>query len=75
MGLPSNEDMGKDYHHYVADLRTRLKEAYIRASAEAEHAQQRQKRNYDVRVRGGVIRPGDRVLVRKMAFEGRRKIA
>jgi transposase InsO family protein len=75
MGLPSDVGQGKEYHKYVADLRTRLQEAYKLATAEAEKAQQRQKKNYDVRVRGGVVRPGDRVLVRKLAFDGKHKIA
>lgn len=74
MGLPE-EDGEHDFHQYIANLRRRLQEAYRVAATETEKAQQRQKRNYDQRVRGTIIRPGDRVLVKILAFEGKHKIS
>ncbi|VDI67417.1 Hypothetical predicted protein [Mytilus galloprovincialis] len=48
---------------------SRLKSAYSRT------AQERQKSGYDKKVRGAILQPGDRVLVRRVAFDGKHKIA
>ena len=59
----------------VASLHETLDEAYRLASSEAEKARGKQKHGYDKRVRYATLQPGDRVLVRILAFEGRHKIA
>ena len=74
MGLPL-EDGKKDFHQYIANLRRRLQDAYKLAASEAEKAQLRQKRGYDQRLRGIALRPGDRVLVKILAFEGKHKLS
>ena len=74
MGLPV-EDGKKDFHQYIANLRRRLQDAYKLAASEAEKAQLRQKRGYDQRLRGIALRPGDRVLVKILAFEGKHKLS
>jgi hypothetical protein len=58
---------------YVADLKQRLQDAYKKASEATERAQGRQKQQYDQRVRGALLEPGDRVLVRRTAFNGKHK--
>jgi transposase InsO family protein len=60
---------------YVADLKQRLQDAYKKASEATERAQGRQKQQYDQRVRGALLEPGDRVLVRRTAFDGKHKLA
>ncbi len=52
----------------------RMKYAFRLASAKAAEARKKQKRGYDVRVRGARIEPGDRVLVRNVAPKGKHKI-
>ena len=60
---------------YVADMKTRLQKSYELASKAAQNAQNRQKSNYDLKVRGGKVEVGDRVLVKIVAFEGTHKLA
>jgi transposase InsO family protein len=64
-----------DLPKYVDSLRKRLKEAYKIATRHADAARKKQKSNFDLRIRGALIEPGDRVLVKKVAFEGKHKIA
>jgi transposase InsO family protein len=64
----------KTHSAYVADLRLRLQEAYQKAAKATQQAQGRQKKHYDQRVRGAFLEPGDRVLVRRTAFEGKHKL-
>ena len=44
-------------------------------SREAEKTRGVQKQQYDKKIRGSVLYPGDRVLVKKTAFKGKRKLA
>lgn len=74
LGIPE-EEQKKPQQKYVQDLRKRLQDSYRLAGEEAEKAQQQQKINYDLRARAAVLEPGDRVLVRRLAFEGKHKIA
>ena len=60
---------------YVKDLRERLLTSFDTAKKASQKAQSKQKTGYDVRTRSAVLVPGDRVLVRRLAFEGKHKIA
>ena len=60
---------------YVTDMKDRLQKAYELASKATERAQERQKRYYDLKVRGNNIQVGDRVMVKIVAFEGKHKLA
>ena len=61
---------------YVEKLRKRLKSSFELATAAANKARAKQKVNYDLKARPADLVPGDRVLVRKMAFgEGKHKLA
>ena len=60
---------------YVKDLRERLRTSFDTAKKASQKAQSKQKTGYDVRTRNAVLVPGDRVLVRRLAFEGKHKIA
>ena len=75
LGLTNTEVAEKDYHSYVEKLKSRLTRSYELASSKAKISQSRQKCNYDKRVRGAVVQPGDRVLVKVVAWEGKHKIA
>ena len=59
---------------YVTSMKNRLKQAYEVATKEANKARQRQKGHYDLKIRGATLEPGDRVLVKIVAFDGKHKI-
>ena len=75
LGLAGTEIEDKDYGQYITDLRSRLRKSYELVSAKSKISQKRQKHNYDKRVRGAVVEPGDLVLVKVVAFDGKHKIA
>nr|ATA66769.1 Pol, env [Haliotis discus hannai] len=60
---------------YTRSLKERLKHAYDIASSSARKAQSKQKTYYDHRARAATVEPGDRVLVKVVAFDGRHKLA
>lgn len=64
-----------NHSSYVSALKQRLQESYNIATKAAAGAQQRQKARYDLQARGAVLEPGDCVLVRVLAFEGKHKLA
>jgi hypothetical protein len=41
----------------------------------AQKAREKQKEGYDIRIRGAVIKPGERVLVKVVSFDGKHKLA
>ena len=63
------------YSSFVDSMKQRLKYSYDLASQRSKDAQKSQKRIYDLRTRGNVLYPGDRILVRQVAFQGKHKIA
>jgi transposase InsO family protein len=75
LDLNSTDVHKKDYTKYVEDLRTRLRKSYELATTKSRASQRHQKDNYDLRIRGAIVQPGDRVLVRVVAFDGKHKIA
>ena len=60
---------------YIVQLRERLEEAYKLASKAATKSAQRYKAKYDQKIRGSGLSVGDRVLVKKVAFQGKHKLA
>ena len=60
---------------YVKAMKKRLEESYRLANRSADASRTKQKKYYDLKVRGSVLEPGDRVLVKVLAFEGRHKLA
>ena len=60
---------------YISDLKSRLKQAYDVARANAVSSQQKNKKNYDQRARAVQLDVGDRVLVKKVHFHGKSKLA
>jgi hypothetical protein len=75
LGLASTDIHHKDYNKYIGKLKQNLEKSYELASTSAMTAQKRQKGQYDKRLRGAVVEPGDRVLVKIVAFDGKHKIA
>ena len=60
---------------YADDLKERLDHAYKIASEESNKMAKRHKNIYDRKVRGNRIQVGDKVLVRKVAFQSKHKLA
>ena len=60
---------------YVKTMKERLKKAYELASRATRTAQERQKCENDKKVQGAILQPGDRVVVKIVAFDGKHKIA
>lgn len=73
LGVPEGEEE-TGYSEYVENLKQRLQQAYDLAGEEARKSQQHQKKYYDRKVRGSTIEVGDRVLVEKLAYDGKHKI-
>ena len=59
----------------MKDLQDRLAEAYQLATKAAEKARATQKDGYNLKIRGGTIPPGYRVLVKIVAFDWKYKLA
>lgn len=59
----------------VQELRERLVKAYVLEAAHSRKAQAKPKEGYDLRATGAAIEKGDKVLCRKVAFDGKHKIA
>ncbi len=60
--------------NHMEEMDRRVQEAQDAAYARNEKARAHQKRNYDIRVRGGTPEVGDSVLVRKLGFTGKHKL-
>jgi hypothetical protein len=60
-----------NYTKYIQEIRERIVQAYKVASEASIKAQTKQKEGYDLRTRGAIIEPGDRVL----AFDNKHKIS
>ena len=59
----------------MRSLRKCLQYAYDLAATKVAEAQETRKAYYDMKSRGAVVRIGDRVLVRNVAFKGKHKLA
>ena len=75
LGLTNTDVLDNNYGKYNDQLKARLNKAYELASANTKVAQARQKGKYDEKSRGAVVEPGDRVLVKVVAYDGKHKIA
>lgn len=64
------QDAHKSHLQYVIKWRKAMTEAYELASTKSNEGGARAKQRYDHRVRGVVLQPGDRVLVRNLSERG-----
>ena len=76
MGVePEERQRHQTTSSYAKELKEKLEAAYKIASKEGEGAAVRQKDRYDKKVRGSTVEVGDRVLVRKVGFTSKQKLA
>jgi transposase InsO family protein len=72
---PGQDHNDENYTEYAKHLKKRLNYAYRLASAHNKKSSARQKKHYDVKVRGATVEVGDRVLVRRLGFQGKHKLS
>ena len=75
LGLNSPDEPISSRVHYATKLKKKLDFAYNAAARESNKSGQRNKSNYDLKVRNSVLDIGDRVLIRKVGFRGIHKLA
>ena len=63
------------YTQHISGMKNRLKQAYEIATKLANKGRIKQKNYYDQKARAAVVEPGDRVLVKILAFQTRHKIS
>jgi hypothetical protein len=59
----------------ISDLVSLRETIFHLATEAAQKAREKQKEGCDIRIRGAVIKPGDRVLVKVVSFDGKHKLA
>lgn len=60
---------------YISELKQRLQDAYRQAQTAIKSSQQKQKCRYDMKARAITLEEGDRVLVKKVVYDGKHKIS
>ena len=75
LGLNSPDESISSRAHYATKLKERLDFAYKAAARESNKSGQRNTSNYDLKVRNSVLNIGDRVLICKVGFRGKYKLA
>ena len=63
-----------EYSEYVQTLHDCLSQAYAQANQASHQAKGQQKKYYDLKAKGQVFKPGDRVLIKVCHVEGRQKL-
>ena len=74
LGIRSSEER-KSHQDYADKLKNRLSDAYKCASEEVAHKGEKYKHYYDKEIRHSVFEARDRVLVKKVGFKGKHKLA
>nr|XP_034316481.1 uncharacterized protein LOC117685965 [Crassostrea gigas] len=71
---PMDKEKG-DHPTYVTKLKDRMASAYFLASKKAKRIANKNKENYDQKVKFAKLEVGDRVPVRKVGIQGKHKLA
>lgn len=74
LGSDVNYSCNTDRQSYVSGLKKRLQFAYKTAAKTAEKVNRRHKSRYDLKVRQSTLEPGDRILLKNVAFRGKHKL-
>ena len=75
MGISHSDVQSDSWPSFVSGLRDRLSKSYELARKSSELEKGRHKHLRDRKCRAAILTPGDRVLVRKLAFTGKHKLA
>uniref|UniRef100_A0A8C5QI47 Integrase catalytic domain-containing protein n=1 Tax=Leptobrachium leishanense TaxID=445787 RepID=A0A8C5QI47_9ANUR len=74
-GVSIDRTATTSYKGYLDRIRKNLKTAYEKAQEASDIRGQRNKKNYDLKVRIQDLQPGDRVLLRNLGVVGQHKLA
>lgn len=74
-GFSSSNSEDKCTTKYISELKQRLQDAYRHAQTAIKSSQQKQKCRYDMKARTITLKEGDRVLVKKVVYDGKHKIS
>lgn len=70
------QNQPENLNTYIKSLKSKLEQSYNLAKKSIQISQEMQKKkNYDIKARGAVIQPGDKVLVKIVAFDGPHKLS
>lgn len=69
------ETENKTVKEYIDDLKHRMKKTRDIVETHLESAKKHQKKNYDLKAKAAALEPGDSVLVKILAHDGKHKIA
>ena len=75
LGVAPEDSSHQSLPEFVEKFRKRMSYAYEVAGVAARKAAEKSKKRYDISVRDSILHPGDRVLVRNVAFKGKHKLA
>ena len=68
------DNIARSAHEYIEDLRERIEKTRHIVQKHMDKAKSKQKSYYDKKAKAVTINKGDKVLVKKLAFEGKHKI-
>ena len=68
------DNVARSAHEYIEDLRERIEKTRHIVQKHMDKAKSKQKSYYDKKAKAVTINKGDKVLVKKLAFEGKHKI-
>ena len=74
-GIENQLERKQPTSKYSEHLKKKLQISYELAQKHSKSSQERQKHNYDTKVRGATLHVGDKVLVKILAFDGRHKLS
>lgn len=74
-GMAPDRTSVNSHRGYVDRLRKNLASAFEQARQASENREQRNKRNYDLKVRVQDLQPGDKVLLKNLGVPARHKLA
>jgi len=69
------EQEPREYDEYIKQLKSSLSQAYQLAQGKSCKSRSNQKKQYDKKARAAILKEGDRILVKILAFTGRHKIS
>lgn len=75
LGLSPNDSRVEGVPEYVQKFKKTMQVAYDIAVSTAKRAGEQSKKRYDAKVREVKLEPGDRVLLKNVAFQGKHKLA
>ena len=74
-GIYSESDKNSNMSDYIKELQVHLQKSYKKAMKRCDKAQAKQKDQFDKKARAMKLDIGDKVLVKNLAIEGKKKLS